>query len=81
MRVEAASRASLERFAAATGLPLLAEAASQCRFRGDDPRVTRVAGFDALLRSPAGRAQLGPELVIQVGATPTSKSLDRKSVV
>lgn len=69
--------AALERFAAATGLPLVAEAASQCRFRGDDPRVTRVAGFDALLRSPAGRAQLGPELVIQVGATPTSKSLEQ----
>lgn len=68
--------AALARFAAATGFPLLAEAASQCRFGEAPPGVTRVAGFDALLRSSAGRALLAPELVIQVGATPTSKSLE-----
>ncbi|MCA9536957.1 MAG: hypothetical protein KC593_24910, partial [Myxococcales bacterium] len=32
--------------------------------------------FDALLRSARGQAQLMPELVLQVGAAPTSKSLE-----
>jgi 2-succinyl-5-enolpyruvyl-6-hydroxy-3-cyclohexene-1-carboxylate synthase len=68
--------AALQRLAQATGFPVLAEAASQCRFGAPLPGVTCVSGFDALLRGPAGRAHLAPELVLQVGATPTSKSLE-----
>lgn len=68
--------AAVQRLAAATGFPVAAEAASQCRFGPQPAGVTCVTGFDALLRGPAGRAHLGPELVIQVGATPTSKSLE-----
>ncbi|MBK6809843.1 MAG: 2-succinyl-5-enolpyruvyl-6-hydroxy-3-cyclohexene-1-carboxylic-acid synthase [Sandaracinaceae bacterium] len=67
---------AVQRLAQATGFPVLAEAASQCRFGAQLPGVTCVAGFDALLRGPVGRAHLAPELVIQVGATPTSKSLE-----
>jgi 2-succinyl-5-enolpyruvyl-6-hydroxy-3-cyclohexene-1-carboxylate synthase len=38
--------------------------------------VVRVSCFDALLRSATGRAALAPELLLQVGAAPTSKSLE-----
>ncbi|MCA9575813.1 MAG: 2-succinyl-5-enolpyruvyl-6-hydroxy-3-cyclohexene-1-carboxylic-acid synthase [Polyangiales bacterium] len=68
--------AAVLRFARASGFPLLAEAGSQCRFGPVPDGVTRVGCFDALLRAPAARAALAPELVIQVGATPTSKSLE-----
>ncbi|HPC45450.1 MAG TPA: 2-succinyl-5-enolpyruvyl-6-hydroxy-3-cyclohexene-1-carboxylic-acid synthase [Candidatus Latescibacteria bacterium] len=59
-----------------TGFPLLAETASQLRFTGT--RMDhRVDAFDLILRSPRARARLQPELVIQLGAPPVSKSLAR----
>lgn len=59
-----------------TGFPLLAETASQLRFTGTS-MVHRVDAFDLILRSPRARACLQPELVIQLGAPPVSKSLAR----
>ena len=58
--------------ARATGFPLLAEGPSQLRFGGDRDGVVAISAFDALLRVPALRARLAPELVIELGAPPTS---------
>ncbi len=74
--VQSAYRDLIEDLARRTGFPLLAEAASQFRFTGTRT-VHRVDAFDLILRSPDSRARLKPELVIQVGAPPVSKSLAR----
>lgn len=58
------------RLARATGFPLLAEASSQLRFTG----LPLCDGFDILLASPGFRAGSGPDLILQIGAPPTSKS-------
>ena len=54
----------------ATGFPLLAEAASQLRFAG----LPQCDGFDTLLAAPGFRAGTQPDLILQIGAPPTSKS-------
>ncbi len=70
-----ALRPALLELARRTGLPLLAEASSQCRFVDSAAGVHPVWMFDALLRSPAARAHLAPEFILRVGAAPTSKAL------
>jgi len=57
--------------------PLLADALSQLRF-GADPAALVVDGYDAFLRAPLSREAedaLAPDLVLRVGALPTSKPL------
>lgn len=57
------------------GLPLLAEATSQLRF---GPGADGVIGaFDLILRDPARRAALAPDLILQLGAPPTSGLWER----
>ncbi len=66
-------RAAVERFAAASGYVLLAEATSQLRFGGAvAARATCIGAFDALLRSPTLRARLRPDLALELGAPAVS---------
>ena len=59
---------------AATGYPLLADALSGARF-GDPGGAMRVGGYELFLRHPRIRAALRPELVVRLGASPTSANL------
>jgi 2-succinyl-5-enolpyruvyl-6-hydroxy-3-cyclohexene-1-carboxylate synthase len=69
----AAWRAAVQRFLAASGYVLLAEATSQLRFGLDDAARSRCVGaFDALLRSPALRRRLRPQLALEIGAPAVS---------
>lgn len=72
----AEDRQALLALAAATGFPLLAEAASQLRFTRRPPEVLCGDAFDLFLRDPALRARLAPDLILQIGAPPTSSSFD-----
>ncbi len=68
-----ALRAAVQRFLAASGYVLLAEANSQLRFGlDDDARRHCVGAFDALLRSPVLRQRLRPDLAIEIGAPAVS---------
>jgi 2-succinyl-5-enolpyruvyl-6-hydroxy-3-cyclohexene-1-carboxylate synthase len=62
--------AATDAFAAATGWPLLADPLSGAR-RGRQA----ISTYDALLRLPGFAAAHRPELVVRVGAAPTSKVL------
>jgi 2-succinyl-5-enolpyruvyl-6-hydroxy-3-cyclohexene-1-carboxylate synthase len=62
---------SIAALASAARLPILAEATSQVRF-GASPEIMSIAAFDALLRDPAFRSRLAPDLLIEIGAPPTS---------
>jgi 2-succinyl-5-enolpyruvyl-6-hydroxy-3-cyclohexene-1-carboxylate synthase len=79
----AATRPGVAALAAATGFPLLAEAASQLRFTGDTisrlvgDALVRADAFDWLYRASAGRRELAPDLIVQLGAAPTSAGLER----
>lgn len=60
------------------GVPLAAEATSQLRFRGDPaPSGPMLDHFEALYRSEIGRTTLRPDLVIQLGAAPSSSAFER----
>lgn len=74
--LSAEDRRALLALAAATGFPLLPEAASQLRFTRRGPEVRCCDGFDLLLRDPALRAEIAPDLILQIGAPPTSSSFD-----
>jgi 2-succinyl-5-enolpyruvyl-6-hydroxy-3-cyclohexene-1-carboxylate synthase len=72
-------RDALFTLARRTGYPLLVEAASQMRFgvpagAGDGDRDGALVcdGFDSVLQSPRFRAGARPDLILQLGATPTS---------
>ncbi len=62
--------------AAATGFPLLADPLSGARF-GPARGAAVVAGYDLFLRDPEVRARLAPDVVLRVGASPTSSSAQR----
>lgn len=62
------------RFAARLGFPVLADPLSGARF-GPDHGALRVAAYDFLLRAPAARAALAPEVIVRVGSSPTSAVL------
>ncbi len=62
------------RFAARVGFPVLADPLSGARF-GPDHGALRVAAYDFLLRAPAARAALAPEMIVRVGSSPTSAVL------
>jgi 2-succinyl-5-enolpyruvyl-6-hydroxy-3-cyclohexene-1-carboxylate synthase len=72
----ASARAAVDALARASGFPVYAETPSQLRLRRGSGGE-RVDGLDWLLSSPAGRRALAPELVIQLGAPPTSPSFER----
>ncbi|HSM06649.1 MAG TPA: 2-succinyl-5-enolpyruvyl-6-hydroxy-3-cyclohexene-1-carboxylic-acid synthase, partial [Longimicrobiales bacterium] len=67
---------SLTRFAAAGGIPLLADPLSGAR-TGPGHGSTRISAYDLFLRSDPVRAALRPDLVLRVGAAPTSGALGR----
>lgn len=60
--------------ARASGLPLLAEVTSQLRFAGDDPAPGLCDRFDLVLRAPRWRAAHRPDLIVELGAPPTSSA-------
>jgi 2-succinyl-5-enolpyruvyl-6-hydroxy-3-cyclohexene-1-carboxylate synthase len=62
--------------AAATGYPILADPLSNVRF-GPHERSHVIDAYDAFLRPPELSAALAPELVLRVGAIPTSKPLQQ----
>lgn len=59
---------------AATGFPILADPLSGARF-APGGGAFRVGGYDLFLRSPVVRQTLVPDLVVRVGASPTSGAL------
>jgi 2-succinyl-5-enolpyruvyl-6-hydroxy-3-cyclohexene-1-carboxylate synthase len=82
---QGAAAAAIAELAARTGSPLLCEATSQLRFASSAAPAAasaasaaadalRIDAFDAVLRSPAWRAALAPDLVVQLGAPPTSSA-------
>lgn len=60
--------------ARASGLPLLAEVTSQLRFTGDEPAPGLCDRFDLLLRAPRFAAAHRPDLIVELGAPPTSSA-------
>jgi 2-succinyl-5-enolpyruvyl-6-hydroxy-3-cyclohexene-1-carboxylate synthase len=62
------------RLAAVTGYPVLADPLSGVR-SGPHDRSLVIDRYDAFLRDPATAGRLRPEVVIRVGAIPTSKPL------
>jgi 2-succinyl-5-enolpyruvyl-6-hydroxy-3-cyclohexene-1-carboxylate synthase len=71
---QADARDAILSLARRTAFPLLAESTSQIRFGGDRSGVAECGAFDAVLRSPAFRAGHTPDLVLQLGAPPTSSA-------
>lgn len=66
-------RRAVQRFLVASGYVLLAEATSQLRFGLDASAQPACCGaFDALLREPALRQRLRPELALEIGAPAVS---------
>jgi 2-succinyl-5-enolpyruvyl-6-hydroxy-3-cyclohexene-1-carboxylate synthase len=63
--------------ARACGLPLLAEVTSQLRFTGEEPVPGLCDRFDLLLRAPAWSAAHQPDLIVELGAPPTSGAYAR----
>ncbi len=60
--------------AAATGMPVLADPLSGARFLPTHGAQV-VWGYDLILRSPRARAALAPDLILRIGAAPTSGAL------
>ncbi len=58
--------------AKATGFVLMAETTSQVRFGPTDPKVVECPSFDAVLRDPVFRSAFAPDLILELGAPPTS---------
>ncbi len=67
---------AVRRFALTTGFPLLADPLSGARFGFEDD-ATVVAAYDLFLRDDEVRARLSPEVVVRVGASPTSAAVQR----
>jgi 2-succinyl-5-enolpyruvyl-6-hydroxy-3-cyclohexene-1-carboxylate synthase len=59
---------------AVTGFPILADPLSGAKF-GAPKGAQIVSGYDLFLRSPHARAALEPDLILRVGASPTSAAL------
>jgi 2-succinyl-5-enolpyruvyl-6-hydroxy-3-cyclohexene-1-carboxylate synthase len=72
-----AARDAIYRLCAATGFPLLAEAASGLRFGEPPGGVVLVELFDPVLRSPGFRKAARADLIIQVGGFPVSTGFER----
>jgi 2-succinyl-5-enolpyruvyl-6-hydroxy-3-cyclohexene-1-carboxylate synthase len=72
----ARARAELAAIARATGAALFADVASQLRL-GAREEGAPVDGAEALLRLPAARRALEPDLVVELGGAPTSSAWER----
>ena len=68
--------AAVQRLANALGWPVLADPASGLR-AGSIDEDALITGADVLLRYAATAAALRPELVVRIGAPPTSKALNQ----
>ena len=75
---QAGARTLIAELGQRTGYPVLREAASQLRFAPElsGRGVVAVDGFDALLRTERFRT-MAPELILQIGRSPTSASWGR----
>jgi 2-succinyl-5-enolpyruvyl-6-hydroxy-3-cyclohexene-1-carboxylate synthase len=62
-------------FAAATGTPVFADALSQLRRKELAEHSPIISAYDLILRSKPVTHELIPDLIVRVGATPTSKPL------
>lgn len=67
-------RDAMNRFLEVSGLPVFAEAASQLRFQMNRPRSI-ISATDLFLRSEKVRDAIKPDLIIRLGATPTTKAM------
>lgn len=65
---------AVREFAASTGFPVLADPLSGARF-GPAAGAYCVAGYDLFLRDSAAVERLRPSVIVRVGASPTSASL------
>lgn len=76
---QANARSAVAQLARATGFALLAEAASQLRFTGaDEPASAHlIDAGDWLYRLPAADRDWLPDLILQLGAPPTSGTWER----
>ncbi len=77
---QAQARAAVARLQWATGFALFAEAASQLRFTGPNPVASdsaSIASFDWLYRLRQSDEAWEPDLILQLGAPPTSASWER----
>ncbi|MRG96049.1 2-succinyl-5-enolpyruvyl-6-hydroxy-3-cyclohexene-1-carboxylic-acid synthase [Polyangium spumosum] len=72
-RPSASLREAAAALARATGYPLLAETTSQARFGPAEPGLVSCAAFDALLRDPAFAVRHAPDVLLELGAPPTSQ--------
>jgi 2-succinyl-5-enolpyruvyl-6-hydroxy-3-cyclohexene-1-carboxylate synthase len=68
----ASGRQAIGDLSRATGFPVLAEGTSQMRFGDLGGHTPRCDSFDALLRAPEFRARHAPDLILELGAPPTS---------
>lgn len=75
----ASARAHVLELARRTGFPVLAELPSQLRLGEVGEGVVLCDGFDAFLRSHAFREEAAPELIVQLGSTPTSTGFEQYS--
>ena len=64
---------AIRKLARVTGFPVLAEATSGARFTGAGKGLTACPAFDSLLRNPAFRRAHVPDLILEIGAPPTSQ--------
>jgi 2-succinyl-5-enolpyruvyl-6-hydroxy-3-cyclohexene-1-carboxylate synthase len=73
------ARGAIAGFVRRTGFPLLAEATSQLRFAAKDTLdgIPICDRFDALFRAGSVRARIDPDLIVQLGRTPTSSGLEK----
>jgi 2-succinyl-5-enolpyruvyl-6-hydroxy-3-cyclohexene-1-carboxylate synthase len=71
----AASAAELLDLAEASGAPLLADPLSGLRFADGAADAPVLGGYDAVLATDAADSWPAPDLVVRVGASPTSKPL------
>lgn len=65
---------SLGEIASALSAPLLADPLSQARW-GSHDRTTLIDRYDAIVRHPRAVDSLRPDLILRLGAIPTSKAL------
>lgn len=70
------TRDALLAIARDAGAPMFAEATSQLRFAGERRGALALDALDLALRDPRA-ADDGPDLIVQVGGTPTSGALER----
>ncbi len=73
-QAEPAARDAILALARRTGFPLLAESTSQLLFVEEHRASGVVPAFDSILRTAAFRAGPAPDLIVQIGAPPTSSA-------